>query len=182
MTKNELKNKLEVIEGKHVILRPITENDTADIVRWRNDPEVQKFFIFREPFTREMHLNWLKTKVAAGDVKQYIIVDKLDNKSVGSVYLKDLDTVNESAEYGIFIGEISARGRGLGSETAKIFTDFAFSKLNLHRISLRLLSSNSAARRSYENAGFVTEGVFTDMVKLNGEFTDIIFMARLNKS
>lgn len=182
MLQNEIKEKLGIIEGEHVILRPITREDTDDVVRWRNSPEVQQFFIFRETFTRQTHCNWLETKVDTGKVIQYIIVDKADGKSVGSVYLKDIDPVNESAEYGIFIGENSARGRGLGSETAKIFTDFAFSQLKLHRISLRLLASNSTAKRSYEKAGFVQEGVFTHMVKLNGEFTDIIFMARINKN
>ena len=182
MFQGDIKDKLTTIEGEHVILRPITAEDTDDIVRWRNSPEVIKYFIFRETFTAQMHEHWLETKVASGKVIQYIIIDKDNGKKVGSVYLKDIDPVNESAEYGIFIGESSARGRGLGSETAKIFTDFAFSSLQLHRISLRLLSNNATAQRSYEKAGFVIEGVFKDMVKLNGEFTDIIFMARLNKT
>ena len=173
--------KLNIIEGRRIILRPITEADTEDIVRWRNSPEVLKYFIFREPFTAEMHNNWLKTKVASGQVIQYIIVRKEDNKAVGSVYLKDIDMHNQSAEYGIFIGESSARGCGLGSETAKLFTDFAFNRLGLHRISLRLLAQNKAAHRSYERAGFVVEGIFADMVKLDGQFTDIIFMARINR-
>lgn len=174
-------DELPVINGKKVRLRPISHADTGDIVRWRNDPKVQQFFIFREPFTTEMHENWLNTKVASGQVIQYIILDKKSGQSVGSVYFRDIDTVNESAEYGIFIGEESARGCGFGSETAKLFTDFGLNVLGLHRIALRLVSSNNIARRSYERAGFVTEGIFTDMVKLGGEFTDIVFMARLGE-
>lgn len=181
MSQNPFKDKLDIITGDNIILRPITAGDTDDIVRWRNDPEVQKFFIFREPFTREMHCNWLETKVETGKVIQYMIIDKADGKSVGSVYLKDVDRANESAEYGIFIGESSARGRGIGSEAARIFTDFAFAELDLHRISLRLLSDNVAARRSYENAGFVKEGCFSDMVKVDGRFVDIVFMAKLKE-
>ena len=46
---------LPVITGDKVTLRPITDADTDLIVRWRNDPAVQQFFIFREPFTPEMH-------------------------------------------------------------------------------------------------------------------------------
>lgn len=174
-------DELPVINGKKVRLRPISHADTADIVRWRNDPKVQQFFIFREPFTREMHENWLNTKVAKGDVIQYMILDKKSGKSVGSVYFRDIDHENESAEYGIFIGEEDYRGKGFGSETAKIFTAFGLDVLRLHRISLRLLAANRIARRSYERAGFVTEGVFSDMVKLDGEFTDIVFMAKLGE-
>jgi len=170
---------LPVINGEKVRLRPIDRGDTGDIVRWRNDPDVQQFFIFREPFTRQMHENWLDTKVASGKVIQYMIEDKASGKSVGSVYFRDIDPENESAEYGIFIGQADARGRGFGSETAKLFSDFGLDVLKLHRISLRLLGSNDIARRSYERAGFRTEGLFTHMVKLDGKFTDIVFMARL---
>ena len=53
--------------------------------------------------------------------------------------------------------------------------------LKLHRISLRVLDGNEIARRSYEKAGFVTEGIFRHMVKLDGEYKDVIFMAMLNE-
>lgn len=170
---------LPIINGSNVRLRPITGDDTADIVRWRNDRDVQQFFIFREPFTNEMHRDWLENKVFTGKVIQYIIEDRFSGKSVGSVYFRDVDRENECAEYGIFIGEAEARGRGLGGETAKLFTDFGLDVLRMHRISLRLLGSNDIARRSYESAGFATEGIFRDMVKLDGEFTDVVFMARM---
>ena len=70
-------------------------------------------FIFRQTFTPEMHRSWLATKVATGQVVQYIILDNADGKPVGSVYYRDVDNHNRSAEYGIFIGEESARGKGL---------------------------------------------------------------------
>ena len=169
---------LPVINGDKVSLRPITDADTDDIVRWRNDPEVRQFFIFREPFTPEMHRAWLKNRVAAGQVIQYIIVDRASGKSLGSVYFRDVDPVSEAAEYGIFIGEADGRGRGVGTETARLFTAFGLDVLRLHRISLKVLGGNEIARRSYEKAGFVFEGRFRDFVKLDGVFTDVGFMAK----
>ena len=173
---------LPIIEGEGVILRPITPDDTPQIVCWRNRESVRRNFIFREPFTAEMHTRWLNTKVASGEVVQYIILDKATGQSVGSVYFRDIDRKNRSAEYGIFIGEESARGKGLGSETARIFTDFGFETLGLHRISLRLLAGNTQAENSYENAGYRREGVFRDMVLLDGVYRDVIFMARLQST
>ena len=174
----DVKN-LPVLEGAAVRLRPIADADTDLIVKWRNTPSVVQNFIFRQTFTPEMHRSWLATKVATGQVVQYIIIDKADDKPVGSVYYRGIDNHNRSAEYGIFIGEESARGKGLGTETAKIFTDFGFAELQLHRISLRVLAENTAARRSYEKAGFVQEGIFRDMELLDGQYRDIVFMARL---
>ena len=174
----DVKN-LPVLEGAAVRLRPIADADTDLIVKWRHTPSVVQNFIFRRTFTPEMHRSWLAAKVATGQVVQYIIIDKADAKPVGSVYYRDIDGHNRSAEYGIFIGEESARGKGLGTETAKLFTDFGFAELQLHRISLRVLAENTAARRSYEKAGFVQEGIFRDMELLDGQYRDVVFMARL---
>ena len=172
-------SELPVINGGKLSLRPITDADTADIVRWRNDPEVWKYFLFRDPFTPEMHRDWLRNKVETGKVIQYIIVEHESGQSVGSVYFRDVDEKNESAEYGIFIGEAFARGRGLGTETARLFTAFGLDVLRLHRISLKVLGDNEIARRSYEKAGFQTEGIFRDYIKLGGKYADVVFMARL---
>ena len=172
---------LPVINGEKVFLRPITREDTPLIVAWRNTPSVYRHFIFRQPFTPELHENWLRTKVDTGKVIQYIIVEKDGSRPVGSVYYRDVDPENESAEYGIFIGEKDALGRGLGTETARLFTRFGLDVLKLHRISLRVLDGNDIARRSYEKAGFVIEGVFKDMVKLDGKYRDLSFMAIINE-
>ena len=168
---------LPVINGENVSLRPIAREDTDRIVAWRNKPSVYRHFIFRQPFTREMHENWLATKVDTGKVIQ----DKALEKPVGSVYYRDVDPENESAEYGIFIGEEDYLGRGFGTETARLFTRFGLDVLKLHRISLRVLEGNAIALRSYEKAGFATEGVFRDMVKLDGEYKDVIFMSILTE-
>ena len=130
-------------------------------------------FIFRQTFTPEMHRSWLATKVATGQVVQYIILDNADGKPVGSVYYRDIDNHNRSAEYGIFIGEESARGRGLGTETARLFTDFGFAGCTCTASACACWPKNAAARRSYEKAGFVQEGVFRDMELLDGAYRDV---------
>ena len=172
---------LPVINGENISLRPITREDTDRIVAWRNKPSVYRHFIFRQPFTRELHENWLATRVDTGKVIQYIILDKALEKPVGSVYYRDVDPESESAEYGIFIGEEEYLGRGFGTETARLFTRFGLDVLKLHRISLRVLGGNEIARRSYEKAGFITEGIFRHMVKLDEEYRDVIFMAILSE-
>ena len=130
--------KLPILTGEKVVLRPITDADTDNIVRWRNTPSVRDNFIFRQTFTPEMHRNWLKTKVATGEVVQYIIVDKAADTAVGSVYYRDVDHTFNSAEYGIFVGEESARGKGFGTETAHRF--------RLHRAALAPHQSARACR------------------------------------
>lgn len=170
-----------VLTGVKVRLRPIKMEDTHLIVKWRNTEVVRSNFIFRQVFTPEMHETWMTTKVETGEVIQYIIEDLENGLPVGSIYFRDLDYTHESAEYGIFIGEDCARGKGFGSEAAKLFVEFGLKIVGLHRISLRVLSGNDAAYQSYRKAGFVQEGVFRHMVKLDGVFRDVVFMAVLSE-
>ena len=110
-----------------------------------------------------------------------IICDKADNTPLGSVYIRDIDHTHHKGEYGIFIGEEAARGRGIGTEAAKLMIQYGFEELGLHRIYLRVLSSNKQAIRSYEKAGFEQEGCLKDDVCINGKFVDIVWMAIVNK-
>ena len=59
--------------GKKISLRLMTNDDTDLIVKWRNNKRVSNNFVYRETFTRQTHENWIKTKVATGEVVQLII-------------------------------------------------------------------------------------------------------------
>lgn len=168
---------LPIIKCIRCYLRPITMDDTNLIVKWRNNPEVRKSFIFREKFTKEIHENWMRTKVESGEVIQYIIVENRNNKPIGSVYYRDINEDYRSAEFGIFIGEDIARGIGLGSEVTRYFVRYGQDNWGLHRIMLRLIEGNNVARKSYLSAGFIQEGVFRDMVYIEDEYKNIVFMA-----
>ena len=167
--------------GKPLSLRMITGEDTDLVVKWRNNPRVRDNFVYREVFTRETHENWLEKKVFTGDVVQMIIMEKNNLRPVGSVYLRYTNEDKTEAEYGIFIGEDDYRGKGFGSESAKIIVNYGFHVMKLHRIFLRVLKSNAIAVSSYKKAGFEVEGIARDMVYLDGSYHDIIFMSMINE-
>lgn len=161
----------------NISIRPITVDDTTNIVKWRNNEAVMSNFIFQHRFNNEMHLHWLNTRVKTGEVCQFIIVDDESNSDIGSIYLRDIDRLNNKAEYGIFIGEDFARGKGFGSMATKQILEYAFKVLNLNKVFLRAFCDNLNAINTYKRAGFIEEGVFKDEVFLNGVYRDILFMA-----
>ena len=169
-----------IINGDKIILRPMTYDDTDLIVNWRNRPFVKDKMIIRNPFTVEGHHEWIRTMIDTGKVVQFIILDKEDNRPVGSTYFRDIDYDNEKAEFGVFIGETDAMGKGFGTEAAVLMLDYAFTVLKLHKIYLRVLSTNTAAEKSYLKAGFKREAYLKDEYKIDGEFTDIIVMSIIN--
>ncbi len=164
-----------------IYLRPMVEADTDMIVAWRNKPSVKNYFIYQADFTKEGHLYWLHEVVEKGRACQMIICNKADDMPLGSVYIRDIDHTHHKGEYGIFIGEEAARGRGIGTQAAKLMLEYGFKELGLHRIYLRALAGNDQAVRSYEKAGFEHEGYLKDDVCINGEFVDIVWMAAVKK-
>lgn len=164
-----------------ICLRLMTAEDTDLIVKWRNRDAVRKNFIYQELFTREGHESWIKNKVETGQVVQMIICDLVSGRPLGSVYIRDIDRKHNKAEYGIFIGEDDARGRGVGTAAAKLMLRYCFQEEGLHRVYLRAFASNIQAIRSYEKAGFVREGLLVDDVRIDGEYHDIQWMAAVSK-
>lgn len=163
-----------------IYLRKMTYDDTEDIIRWRNSEGVRKNFIYQGLFTRESHENWIKTMVETGKVVQLMICEAATNKPVGSVYVRDIDRTHNKGEYGIFIGEETARGKGYGTATAKLMIKYCFEELKLHRLFLRVYADNYQAIRSYEKGGFVKEAYLRDDVFVDGRYRDIVLMGIIN--
>ncbi len=168
-------------EGAGIYLRLMTYEDTELIVRWRNCDAVRKNFIYQALFTKESHENWIRTKVETGKVVQMIICEAETDQPVGSVYIRDIDHNHQKAEYGIFIGEESARGKGYGTAAARLMIRYSFEELGLHRLFLRVYAENQQAIRSYEKAGFEKEAYLRDDVCIDGVFRDIVLMGVLNR-
>lgn len=170
------------IVGERVILKEITREDTELIIHWRNKKFVQERFIFQEKLTKEEHEKWLSDMVATGRVKQFIIILKNGMIPIGSAYLRDIDKKNRKAEYGIFIGEEDATGLGYGSDVTKLLSEYAFKRLSLHKVYLRVFSDNKRAIQSYTKAGFVQEALLRDEIKIGNKFKDIVLMSLLDPS
>lgn len=174
----------KVIENDNIFLRKMEYSDTDNIIKWRNSDFVRTHFIYQSLFTRESHENWIRTMIETGKADQLIICLKDEASEegipVGSVYIRDIDKTHNKAEYGIFIGEEGARGKGIGSQTAELMIKYCFEQLKLHRLFLRVFADNPQAIRSYEKAGFVREAYLKDDVKIQGEYKDIVLMGIIN--
>ena len=161
--------------SERLSVRPVTLEDTDNIVKWRNSPGVKNNFLHRQEITPGEHIQWLNTKVATGEVIQFVLQEKLrggDLRPIGSVYFRDIDYSEGTAEYGIFIGEPEALGKGYGTQTARWAVSYAGEALGLDRLMLRVLADNNTAIKSYEKAGFERY----DIIKSYIEGRDLIFM------
>ncbi len=157
-----------------VTLRPISDEDTENVVCWRNKDFVRKYFWYQELFTVESHTAWLRNKVETGEVVQFIISRNDLNKDIGSVFLKDFDDKEKSAEFGIFIGEEDSLSNGFGTRAAELISDYAKKVLKLEKLVLRVKDCNERAQKSYMKSGFVTDEEAT----ANEEVSDAVIMKK----
>ncbi|MBQ8596815.1 MAG: hypothetical protein IJ409_03390, partial [Lachnospiraceae bacterium] len=66
MVDQAVDTKATILYGQDIYLRPMTEEDTDLIVKWRNEDFVRRNFIYRKTFTAEGHLQWIETMVKTG--------------------------------------------------------------------------------------------------------------------
>ena len=71
------------------------------------------------------------------------------------------------------IGSEANRGQGLGREALGLMQHFAFRTLGLERLEMEVHMENDAARRCYQKAGFVLEGVKRHAFFTDGRFCDV---------
>ncbi len=159
-----------------IYLRVMEDSDTDLIVAWRNCDRVRHNFIYQELFTAQGHRNWIRTQIVPGHVVQFVICEKENDRAVGSVYFRDIDYDNRCAEYGIFIGEDDAVGKGYGTKAAKLALAYAFDTLQLREVFLRVFADNVSARKSYENAGFQLIPDRQDVAETMSGSRKVIFM------
>lgn len=162
------------IKGEQIYLRPITDEDTEQVVSWRNQKDVVENFIYRKPLSVKEHEQWLRNKVDVGLVHQFIICMNEDNRAIGSVYLQKFEEEHKKAESGIFIGDTSVRGRGVGTEAVKLLAEYGFRVLGMHKIVARVLAYNKASAKLHEKAGYVQEAYLREELFIEGRYEDLL--------
>lgn len=99
----------------------------------------------------------------------FAIRDKV-GKIVGMIGSSMIDHRNRNLMLSIEIYNTKERGKGYGSEAIRMFTDFAFLEMNMHRVYLGCFAFNSQAGYLYERLGFKPEGVNRAFVYRNGNY------------
>lgn len=167
-----------------VHLRPLALNDTNNIVKWRNSPFIKNNLFSQSDLTPEQHINYFNNVVSKGKCHQYIIEAKIgmETLDIGTTFIKNIDLDNRKGEFGIFIGEEKARGKGCAKLAIKEILRIAFNELNLNRCYLEVLANNQTAIELYKKVGFQIEGTLCQDYIRNDEKYDVILMAILREN
>ena len=98
---------------------------------------------------------------------------------IGIIGLGGIRWDHGDAWVGIGIGERECWGKGYGTDAMRIMLRYAFTELNLHRLTLGAFAYNPRAIRSYEKAGFVHEGLERLAIQRDGARANVVIMGIL---
>jgi len=163
------------LHGPRVYLRPLSDEETDLILRWRSDPAVAAHLFSERPPSRAEHEAFLKHLHATSDRFEFAIVLN-DGTPVGTVGLSGIDRKSGDAEYGILIGDENARGKGVAREASELILDHAFRALGLHRVILNVFADNDAAIALYRRLGFRIDAAGCTMKERDGVSRQVLRM------
>ncbi|MEU9991423.1 GNAT family protein [Streptomyces sp. NPDC048045] len=168
------------LDGEQVLLRPVAANDVAALLPMFQDGQTARLTGSHgadEPDEARLRA-WYGTRGDQDDRLDLAVVEKATGQVVGEAVLNEWDADNESCSFRIAFVP-GAQGRGLGTEATRLIVGHGFETLGLHRISLEVYAFNPRARRVYETAGFVPEGVLRDALLWEGDRVDATVMSIL---
>lgn len=117
--------------------------------------------------------------VLSSGTAKFAVVELASGELAGVCTLWGIDTHNRSAHIGISLRP-AFHGRGLGADTIRVLTRYAFSLLGLHRVQLETLSDNAAMIAVAERLGFTREGTLRSSGWVNGRFADDVVFGLLS--
>lgn len=170
-----------MLSSERIYLRPIDNDDTDNILKWRKHPDIRRNLFSSEQVTKEGHLQWLEKLKESTERKEFVIVRRDSNIPIGTVGLSNIDFQNHKAELGIMIGETKEWGKGLAAESCFLLLKFAFQELKLNKVYLRVFEGNTPAIRLYGKIGFIKEGLLREEIRKDGEYCNIFYMSFLKK-
>jgi RimJ/RimL family protein N-acetyltransferase len=178
-----MKKKGVFVEGERICLHEIQLSDAnKNYCNWMNDPEINQYLESR--FER-----WSVSKLRRyiSDVKRnpdnvfLTIVSKDGNKHIGNIKIGPINRRHRYADVGVIIGEKSFWGKGIATEAVKLVVDYAFNKLNLHKLTAGAYNCNIGSIKAFKKAGFSVEGVRRKQYLCDGDYVDGVLLGIVRK-
>lgn len=172
-----------MFNGKLGALLPFDEGALPLVQAWMNDEEVRWGTGTEGPVSDFEHQRWYRSLMEDRSQRAFLIGHRCasEMKPVGAIGLRGINWRSRSAEYWIYLGDRTVRGKGVADEASRLLLRFAFSTLGLHRVFLQVNVTNQPAVRLYRRLGFVEEGTLRGAVFAEGRFVDRLLFSMLEE-
>jgi RimJ/RimL family protein N-acetyltransferase len=171
-----------MITGKNVVLRAIEKADLPQLMEWRNNPEMRKYFRGVDEINTDNQNKWFDVINDKDSIhKMFAIVKKDTNELMGACGLCHINWINRSADFSIYIGYDNIYVDNVYAvEAANLMRDYGFEVLNLHRLWTEIYSLDKSKKKLYDLLEFKLEGEFRDTYWHGNMWHSSLFYALLS--
>ena len=165
--------------GDRIYLSPRESSDEeiGKFTQWMNDFQVTDYIGRTSQLINSVgEKEYLESSTKIESSRHFDIVELNTDKLIGTISLENINWIERSAVFGIFIGDEEYRGNRYGQESINLILEYGFKYLNLHSIRLDLLAINERAHKCYRNCGFKDTGCAREEIFLNGKYYDKLHM------
>lgn len=170
------------MEGEHIFLREVRREDVnEDYYHWMNDNEITRYTESRfYPYS----MNQLQEYVVSLDGKResvfLAIIEKSSGQHIGNIKLGNIDWLHRRADVGVIIGAKNCWGKGYASEAIVLLSEYAFRKLNLHKLWAGCYANNTGSIKAFKKAGFHEEAVQRKHYYYDGDYIDLVLLGKFS--
>lgn len=166
-----------MFEHGGIFIRVVEERDLEKMRALRNDPTTWMNLSDVTLITSLQQERWFE-RIAVATDRMYFAIGDAERDFLGIVRCDEIDRTNRSIRIGCDIVP-ELRGRGYGSRTYDLMLKYGFDYLNMHRLWLLVIDTNSSALHLYEKKGFRGEGRYRDALFRDGMYHDYVVMSIL---
>ena len=170
------------IETDRLYLRSFKYSDDDDMLKyWISDPKCQSLLSEPTYSTKEevkILLDKYITSYQNDDYYRWAVVKKDSFDCIGQIAIFLVNETNHWCEIEYCIGSQFHR-RGFASEAVKAIIDFAFGKVNFHKMQVCHKEHNTASKGVILKCGFVYEGTLRDYFYMDGKYVNRCFYSML---
>lgn len=156
--------------GQFVNLKPIDENDFEEIIRWRNDPDNNRYLNQSYRLDLDLQKKWYNESYVKSNDILFIIIAKEGKKKIGTIGINNLDLEKKMGILGrLLIGEIEYRGSKELIEAMVLMYDYIFNDLMVENLYGHCVTENEKVLSFDKKFGFspTEETVFPQYCHVN---------------
>lgn len=167
-----------VLNGSITKLRPITEDDAAITLKWRQSNRAKLLQTGAQ--TIEQQKTWIAAKLNTNELN---FVIEFQDRPVGMIALHDINFLHKSIQMGrLLIGEEELVGTApVAFEADLMLCDYAFDVLKMHKIYGDVMEDNHGMIKTRLYLGYKQDGILRDHYVYDGIYKNTVALSILEE-
>lgn len=156
-------------------MRPMTTDDLALVLSWRNHADVRRYMYTQHEITLTEHQSWFWR--TSENPHKHLLIFEADSNPQGFVQMTQLGG-GPVAEWGFYVSPDAPKG--MGRRMGQAALRYAFEQIRLYKLCGQVLAYNEPSIRLHRALGFQQEGLLRDQ-HYDGEcYHNVLYFGLLN--